>query len=269
MTRLSIFAMSMIVALALFAMTAPSAQAGALPAVSGSSLVFHIDAGDISGLSDGDPVSTWTAAAGPNASQGNADYQPVYRASATPMGTAGVDFDQDNDHLDLDSAMGDAASIFFVVQYKEFGEQQMMMGNSAASQKFGHRSGVLFMDGVNYAPRAFSSTDTHVHSWQKNASGNPGTWLEDGVDIGGTVQTFSFTGGSVIGAERSAVHQWGADNLGPAAVISEIVAYDTELSASDRAAVSAHLVAKHIIPEPSSLVLVCLSGLLALRRRSR
>ena len=122
MTRLSIFAMSMIVALALFAMTAPSAQAGALPAVSGSNLVFHIDAGDISGVSDGDAVSTWTAAAGPNASQGNADYQPVYRASATPRGTAGVDFDQDNDHLDLDSAMGDAASIFFVVQYKEFGQ---------------------------------------------------------------------------------------------------------------------------------------------------
>ena len=238
-------------------------HAAILPTV-GAAVVYHIDAGTL-GLSEGDPVSSWAANVGPNASQGTSGNQPVFRASVTPLGTDGVEFDQADDHMDLASIIPDFESIFFVVQYLEFGQQQMIIGGDVgAGHKLGHRTGSIFIDGVNVSGHPFSSTDFTAHAWQQS-----GPWLENSVDKGGTTLNQAFAGGIVLGAERSAIHTFGADNLGPAAVMVEIVAYDGQLNAADRLAVSDYLLHKHIvpIPEPSTLGLLALGGLTLLSRR--
>ena len=59
-------------------------------------------ADSLSGLGDGNPVTTWTALAGPSPTQASADRRPIWRAAVTMLnGQPAVDFDGTDDLLSV------------------------------------------------------------------------------------------------------------------------------------------------------------------------
>ena len=212
--------------------------AATLPTVN-ANLTFHLDADSLS-LSDGAPVSTWLAHMGPDASQSNPSYRPLYRAHAL-NGHAAVDFDQADDHLDLSYAIVDSKTAFVVARWKELGQQQFYFAGQP-NHRMGHRNGWQFV-GEDHNGHSFNDTTSyHIHTYVA---------LEDLYldGIAKSVPPWTAGGGILSGIDRlgcevSAAGA-GLDNGGPAALIAEIILYDAELDHAERAAVEQHLLAKY------------------------
>lgn len=102
----------------------------ALPVTSG--LVMHLEADSITGVSDGEPIATWSdeSGAGNDATQTNAAEQPVYVA-ANPgfKGHATVRFDGTDDYMELPSTTCNVGSftMFAVAKYDHMDNNQYIV----------------------------------------------------------------------------------------------------------------------------------------------
>ena len=102
----------------------------ALPVTDG--LVMDLDADSISGVSDGEGISTWSdlSSAGNDATQATADKQPTYDASNEDFaGHATVHFDGSNDWMELPSTTINVGSftMFAVGKYDNLGSNQYIV----------------------------------------------------------------------------------------------------------------------------------------------
>ena len=213
----------------------------ALPVTNG--LTLHLDAESLN-LADGAAVSSWPAVVGPDATQSNSSYQPIYRAHAIPNvvnDRPAVDFDQADDHMDLTAILADSATALVVAKWKALGQQQFYVAGNP-NHRMGHRNGKQFV-GEDLNGYAFSdTTDYHIHTYIALDD-----MYLDGVAMGTTPWS---TGGGIlsgidrIGCEVSATGG-GLDNGGPAALIAGIVLYDRALNESERILVEQYLYDKY------------------------
>ena len=142
---------------------------GALPTVA-ANVTLHLDADSVA-QGDGTAVSSWVAAVGPSAAQTTASYQPTYRINNI-NGHATVDFDQLDDHMDLDSDVPDSYSVFVVAKWDGLGEQQFYISGSP-NHRMGHRSNRQF---VGEDANGYEFTDTidfHIHTYYSDGYESP------------------------------------------------------------------------------------------------
>jgi hypothetical protein len=211
-----------------------------------SGLQVWLKADAITGLSDGDPVSTWEDSSTANHDATQAlTVRPVYK-TAILNGKAVVRFDGVNDRMDLGnlSAVFPSAATLFVV-YTANTDTEYGVYCSESNNGFWRESStgngyisVFRTPRIAGYPTAMPSTGSHYVSVVSSAVDYQ-VWL-DGVDAG--VQA--------AGYEAGTFHSIGTD-IGNGIYldgdIAEVLVYDTALSAPNRTAVEAYLVAKYAL----------------------
>lgn len=243
---------------------------------------FRADA--ITGLDDGDPVSTWTDGSGNgwNATQ-SADKRPLWRADAGPNATPAVEFDGVDDCMNIASGMAAAwnaatgATIFIVGAINPAlstpqcafalgangvegsGQSRLFLnarGGVERRWRYGSRLGDNFEDPH---PRMVGGIadgkDSIVCAWHSCADREVRLYQDGGLKSinyeHGNGNNFNATsaGFRVIGAFDSSGSSEQFD--GP---ISEIIVYNRPLTLSEIAGVTAYLRAKYAIPAGSNTV---------------
>ena len=211
----------------------PCSATTELPTTAG--LLLHLDASSL-GLSDGVPVETWTSRAGPYAEQFNTSYRPIYRANAFG-GRAAVDFDAADDHLFLTSSIANAGSVFAVVKFKSLAlpsEENYIVSGNTGERLFWNNNQILVNDAAGFD---FNDTDTyHIYTWVQGEK----SYLDFTSQDSG-IESDTMDGIFIIGAEDDSP----LSNVGPDALIAEIIVYDTALGADNRQAIWRYLENKY------------------------
>lgn len=229
-----------------------------LPVTSG--LVQHLDAGSITSVSDGSPISTWLdlSGGGNDATQASSTSRPVYVAS-NPLfnGYAAVHFDGINDYLNLPSGTSCPINVgnftLFVVakfdnatdtQYLTSGTNttdnarlRIIVEGALSGDPFAWRVGDSSWNTVTYP----SNTVAHIFTV------TCGTGTVEGFLDGNTAGTMS--NGST--AKPSAFHigtNGGASSSFFTGDIAEFVLYNTALSQTNIDAMNNYLAAKYFTP---------------------
>lgn len=246
---------------------------GALPVTDG--LVMHLDAGAISGVSNGSPIGVWVdqSGNGNDANQPTAGNQPLYIASESAfLNNPVVRFDGTDDYMILPSTTMTVGSftMFAVAKYDDMDNNQYI----CAGQDGGGND------------RARFQLDTKISGmdpqflWRAGSSG----WKDIITDADLAVHVFGetsdvegFLDGTSIGtASNSSNENPTAFNLGSYnrgekdffdGDLAEFIVYDRVLSPEDFAAVNDYLAAKYV-PEPTTMMLMAL-GLVALARHRK
>ena len=222
--------------------TTPRSAAEAFtPASLGSDLVLWLDADQITGLNDGDPVATWTDAspAGNDASQAGG-VRPIFKA-AVVNGHDAVRFDGVDDELRLAADLSLTEFAIYVVH--QTSGDGMLLSSSTENRQFrvgtGGNNDLSAYNGTNNP----SSTTLGVArtSWSYVAyllAGTTLTFRQNGVDFGtGTfgaidqvnaIGSFSLAGLNYITGD-----------------IAEIIVVDRALSAGEQASLEAYLTSKY------------------------
>ena len=251
-----------------------------------SGMRLRLDANAITGLNDGDPVSTWndTSGNGFNAAQSTAGQKPTYKINQM-NGKPVVRFDGSNDVL-TNSANATGAQTWFLVyrQANTSGIQTIasLYDPSGATSydevallTFGGYQNIsLRMDYLSFGNSVGINpaldTSGHILAFNYNGAGNS-TPSNYGITYDQTAQTTLVSStfarntgeGGTIGA-RPASNFLNGD-------LAEMIVYNGVLSASDYSGIQGYLYDKWfvtaVIPEPSTLVLLSISMLMLWQRR--
>ncbi len=191
-----------------------------LPTTSG--LLLHLDASSLA-LSEGASVLTWASRAGPDARQTNPTLRPIYRANAFGDKPA-LDFDATDDYLVLSSTLANAGSVFAVVKFKSlaspFDENFIVSGNPG-ERLFWNNNQILVNNAAGFD---FNDTNTdYIHTWIQGEKSYLNFTSQDSGIESGSMDGIILIGGEVTGS-----------NLGPDALIAEIIVYDRALNANER-----------------------------------
>ena len=230
-----------------------------------SNLMLWLDASQITGLSDGDPVTTWTDMSGNsrNATQGTASLKPTYRTSVV-NGQPGVRFDGTDDAMTIASLpIPSDATIFIVAKNSQQAGtgsiyKPILAATNNPYQGVGTGYGMGYrrdgMDAYHFALGNGATQDTLVHSRADNdlfeintmrKSGTSATVLRNGalVSSGTMLRTTGFHSGSyAIGGDISFLDR---RYLGD---IVEIIVYGHALTVGERTTVESYLSSKYGIP---------------------
>lgn len=212
-------------------------------------LTLWLKADAITGLSDGDPVTTWpdSGPAGNDATQGTASEKPTYQTGEI-NGLPVVRFDGVNDWLaSAASASGVEQTLFAVVKFALTDVSGTLRGPSASGglqwtfngdgwyglirAQIAGISGdfTTFTSGYHYLSARWSDTEDLGATWRDGS-----TWTS-------TTHTASLSAGTTTQIGRAfsdAGESLGGD-------LAELISYDAALSTSDRQAIEAYLAAKY------------------------
>lgn len=212
------------------------------------------DASQISGLSDGDSVTTWSdmSESARHATQSLAAAKPTYKTGIVG-GQPVVRFDG-GDMLEISGTMALSALTAFIVfrtaaaipsyaaamNFYQSGSARWMQGVSTEAAYRNGWAGSNSSLGLTQPSGAFSTSTAYVQIWKKSTTqwtiyrnGTAGSAINDSTSAAAAV--------SCIGCERLALNQYHYHFTGD---IAEIIIYATALSDADRQAVEAYLSAK-------------------------
>jgi hypothetical protein len=224
-------------------------------------LKLWLAADRISGLVDGDPVTTWAdlSGQGNNATQGTGAAKPTYKTNIV-NGRPALLFDGVDDFLDVPAPIEallqtSTKSVFAVVKWVTLVNNTRIftLANGAAQTRFS----LGIISGFNYYLIYTTGSATQSNSIMTGGAA-PSTSVaqifdvtQNGTALAGYVN--GTLGNSVNDAGTTAPNTAGTvgsnqgGSLWANVYICEIVAYDTALSASDRARVRRYLGAKYSV----------------------
>jgi hypothetical protein len=258
-----------------------SVTAAVLAQVPTSDLTLWIDASSITGLSDGNPVATWSNKS-PNLalhlSQGTAASQPTYKTGIL-NGLPVVRFDGINDVLTsgaMTNFIGSQAS-----EYTMFSVFDARLINTDVTPIYNNDA--IISDSSGFAGQYLKGLTANAYNWDGNADsiGTPiqtNTWyvLRSGLGSGSLFvhannQPLQSTA-SGANTLNVATHtlRLGARSAFLDGDIAEVLIYKRALTLEERNQVAGYLADKYAIsiPEPSALALWVLAGLMLWHRRS-
>lgn len=198
-------------------------------------LQLWLDASQITGLGDGDPVATWPdeSGNGNNATQPSSGARPTYQTNEI-NGLPIIRFDGVDDELSFILTTPQPFTMFFVAKEitpaaSGYGIPAWRMGYDSASQ--------LFLYG-NTGFALPCTRDTSPHLFGGKASAGNGQMYFDGGGLGGTSPTDAAWSGTSYLCSNGAggFYQWD---------MAEFIIYDSALSDVDRQAVENYLAAKY------------------------
>lgn len=205
-----------------------------------SGLTLWLVADNIAG-SDGDPVSTWTASAGPNATQGSSANRPTLQV-AEINGHNAVQFDGVNDYLTgTVLAVNSPNTLFVVYKHSSIGSDQVIFQN-------GSGNGWGIYDDISNVRQWFSRTITAYSagsattSWENRChtldSGNLNGYINGSSvqSVSGITTPVSPTTSYVLGTLDS-----GGIGLFFAGFIAEVIVYDHAVTSGERAQLDTYL----------------------------
>jgi hypothetical protein len=206
-------------------------------------LQVWLDASQIVGLSDGDPVATWEDASSANHdfTQATSGFRPTYQTGEL-NGLPVVRFDGSDDWMgggNLSASFPSAATVFAVFTPNTDAEYTIYMHDSSngfwRETSTGNGYFHTFLAArINGYPTTMPNSGDHMVSLISSAS-TYNVWL-DGVDKG--AQTANYAAGTfhVVGTDGGS---------GPLnGDVAEIIVYDSALSDPDRTTVEAYLTTK-------------------------
>ena len=231
-------------------------------------VVMHLEA-DSLGLADGASVGTWSdiSGYGNDASQAIADAQPVYVASSTSFNDhATVSFDGIDDWMDLaDVVSVDSFTMFLAGKLNENGRDQYFVSGYSADFGGDNRFRIAEYSWSNYMKFRVGGTDmtstvkakdTDVHIFAMNSEAK--IW-HDSEAAGEQANDKSTTPDIKIGSIYGTSGFLNGE-------IAEVIIYDEILDASTVDQINADLAAKYV-PEPATVALLGLGGLLLRKRK--
>lgn len=242
-------------------------------------LTMWLKADAITGLSDGEAVTTWpdSGSLGNGATQATADNQPVYKANII-NGKPVIRFDGTNDYLVTASFLGTgyntAFTCYAIAPSSAANSQRIFISNQLA--KF-FISGITIDAGLNSvntqmdfkATNLSPNTDHYFYlpfaNWQENAAywRNPKQVIGisyDGANLTlmlngvtkqwATTGDMGLSGAFTIGARSTPDLYWGAANAEETATadIAEIIIYNAAHTAAQMSQVEQYLSTKYNIP---------------------
>ncbi len=220
-----------------------------------SSLVIHLDAGDLTGLSDGETVSTWQDASGVgnDAIQLNAVNMPIYIAESDAFNSNPcVWFDGSDDWLSLPSPAPfnvGSVTMFAVANYNSYVSNDQYIvaaqdgsGNDRmrfacnSDNSFEYRIGSTGYKAINTGP---GNADLNVHIFEINSSAEG---FLDGASVNIALNTSTETPVALnIGSYNFGQKDFFAGNL------AELIIFSRVLDDDERNAVGEYLAIKYVL----------------------
>ncbi len=207
-------------------------------------LTLWLKADALTGLTNGQSVATWNDSStnGNDATQGSGSMQPTYVSNGL-AGLPVLSFSGDNLVTPSIAALS-SLSVFMVARSADLGDRYaLQFGHDTRAVIEGYGSGNWrWFNTPSIVTLQPMSTAIFQTIWTTNGASSAGAWH--------------------IGADASVTAPFSGS-------IAEVIVYDHALSAAESQDVAGYLNAKWAIPEPSSVALLALGGLLALRGISR
>ena len=229
-----------------------SGRGGAAATLPVAGATLWLDASQITGLSDGAAISTWTDATGNgrNATQETASARPTYKTNIV-NGKPVARFDGGDVLVIANTTLGfTRAATFFLVITKTgtFGADEPIAG---FVQSLPTRIGYFVTGGGNLRYNSFGASFEHAASNYNNTTSIISHTIANGAAAGWRNGASAGTAAPSIGSD------WPANNyeighmltLTPyfTGDIAEIIVYPSALSTANRQAVEAYLAAKYAI----------------------
>lgn len=191
------------------------------------------DATELTGFSDGDPVSTWPDKSGPNDLTAGA--APTYQTSVLNDNPV-VRFDGVDDYLQSSfAALSEPWQVYVVARFRSIGSTQAIWGDASdgapALFENGRSNWTVKYDGETDLEGSSVDTNWHILSV---LSGSSDVLRVDGSDDATVSNSPHQLNGFTVGA-RGSLDSYGATDVG------EILIYDSSLSATDRDSVESYL----------------------------
>lgn len=221
------------------------------------SLKLWLPADRISGLVDGDPVTTWAdlSGQGNHATQGTGAAKPLYKVGIA-NGRPGVLFDGVDDFMSLTAGAATAMltgdhTVFAVVKWVTFGSDGRIVtvANGTASTRFSlrHLTGpvwnLAWTTGAAGFNASFSAGDIPSAIVPQVVE-----CVQSGANISGLLNGTTGVSNTNAGTEAAAAQSMGANGSGAASFgnlyLMEFITYSAGLSAADRARVRRYLGAR-------------------------
>jgi hypothetical protein len=219
------------------------------PATEGGLLVWY-RAEDLSSLSDGDNVTTWTDQSGN--SRGLARYwgasYPKYKTGITPSGRAVVRFAGDAALASAAFSMDSTSSLFYFGTAKAQSNAVTVTHGDVGGNGYSlyHETTSAFrgvFGGVSYVGTTSPSTTFKSYGLLMDTGTNKGTFLVNDTSAGTTTSNFNSSSsyGFVVGGNANeAITRYTSDD------ICEIVYFDHVLNATARANLQEYFNAKYL-----------------------
>lgn len=215
-------------------------------------LELWLDASAITGLSDGDPVTTWEdqSSNGFDATQATADNKPTYQTNEL-NGKPVVRFDGTNDLLSTSSVsvVGDDGTwtVFAVSDLTGGTGAQTIVDHdnlTRIAQFLRYSAGSAQAIAFNEAGGAFTDSESHGAGFDVISSVRSALAVQVFVNgtSGGSTAT---TGIAISGSEIVRIGSRGASGAHLAGDIAEVLIYSAALSTADREAVEEYLASKY------------------------
>jgi hypothetical protein len=229
--------------------TLPAAGAAAIEPDALSGLQVWLDADQITGLVDTDPVATWADASGNSrdATQGTAANRPVYRTNIV-NGKPVVRFDASNDGMTIPYTTSAPSTIMYVGNYNVANGLRRAVQGQVNNRLMGPYNGYWsvytgsFLNLGRQLPRA----NFVVHGFSHEAS-TYGWWLYDsygfpmgGLTYGFAIGTVTPLGALALGAAGSVAEPFGGD-------MAELVVYNRTLTDTEAKGLIQYFINKYAL----------------------
>lgn len=200
------------------------------------------DAGQITGLNNGDPVANWLDESGNSndAVQADVAKEPLYETGVI-NGKPALQFDGSNDYLLASTVSIAQPNTFFIVGKSSVTpyNYEFFFDGAVSRQAFLYSAANV---GAFAGSLAFTGTpDTAWHIFSIIFNGSSSEIYDNGVLISTVNTGANALTGLVIG------YDLGDDGFGLNGYIAEIIGYDTALGTSNRQAVEAYLATKYAL----------------------
>lgn len=218
-----------------------------------SGLDLWLAADEITGLSDGDPVTSWAdlSSAGNDATEST--YPPTYRAGVL-NGLPVVEFDATNDRLGTNCSGSGAEQTIIMVQYRNAQNAYQSLMVAGARSKTGglqyrwnsNKQQFLKLDiaAIALSTTAFGSGAWKILGMTYSDSGNSWAFRYQGAADGSGSTTQSLTAGRNFYIGLNVV----AGGIQPMnGKVAEVLHYSAALSATDLGLIEAYLADKYAI----------------------
>lgn len=287
--------------------TAQPADAATLPVVTSGDLIVHLDAnlgvttdtnGNVSTWADQDTSNTSNSISANDFTQSSTGARPTLISNSTPTGSAALSFDGDDDRLQGAEFFDFSEFTIFAVARGKRGDGFLGSifwdyGNTTTKQNFlalddsrnpssssGFEAQVRSAETVgsgNAEVNPASRTSNEAAQWNVITSRLSGQTLElyvnsvlaDSATNTLYVTTTTWEGAATGGKNAPTIGNFpNADNVAELdGDIAALLIYRGALSDTDRAAVEDSLFNAFVIPEPATVALVGLGGVILLGRR--